>query len=1083
MPLDVICPNCEKVLPGGEEGARQQIGCPRCGHPIPAADAGTPTTESFHHDPDATGSYVPKHDSALDQALPEVPGYAIERVLGRGGMGIVYQARHLALKRPVALKMILAGADAGEQERLRFRAEAEAIARLQHPNIVQVHEVGAHDGRPFFSLEFCAGGSLDRKVGSTPLPPLQAARLVETLARAMQAAHDANVVHRDLKPANVLLTADGTPKITDFGLAKKLDDVGQTQSGAVLGTPAYMAPEQAAGRTREVGPAADVYALGAILYKLLTGRPPFQGSTLMATLQQVLGDEPVPPGRLVPGGVPRDLATVCLKALRKDPRERYASARELADDLNRFLHDEPVRARQLGRMEQLYRWCRRHPTRAGLLAATAGLLALTAVTATLSVYHFRLQEAVAGEERQRDRAVDALRQAQRYLYFNRIYLADRAYHDNQIARGRQLLADCPAEMRGWEWRYLDRVLHAELFSAAGHRGAVQALAFPGHGNWLVSCGRDHNLCFWSAETGRLLSQVADHSGPVSSVAVRADGRRLASVAGTADQPGELLVRDVLDGEVPETRKRFTLPGAGDGAAVAYQPGGQALAVALGVCRGQPGGVLLLEDGKEPKRWPPSPGRGATALAWSPDGHFLAAAFNGPAAAGQVVVWDVGTGAVVKEFTPADGPVRALAYSGDAGTRRVVLATAGAGGFHLWDLPGYTPRAVPRQGVADVLALAFTSSGLLLTGCQDTTVRAWDVARGRETFARRGHVGPVCALALHPVTGRIYSGSEDARIHCWRPEQEQESEVYRLHAGAATGLAFSPDGKDLVSVGLDGAVWRLDPAGAAPPRKLRQEPGPLRQVRFLPAGRGVLSAGAGAVRILSPADGSVRAELDVGLATVRGLSLGRDGRRLALLGETAGGDTVVRMHDLGAGRPWATIPAAGAVLVVLFQHGSKLLVLFQRREQEPDERIVYDLADGEPRRLPHAPSQDPAPRCAALSADETALLTGGAHQIVHVWQVRRNGSINLAGNFFGHSGAIDAAAFSPNDRVVATASADGTVRLWELEGRVELLALPGDGSPFRDVAFHPGGDLLAAADAAGAVRLWRTSPRPVVGGDH
>jgi serine/threonine-protein kinase len=275
--------------------------------------------------------------------------------------------------------MILAGAHAGERELLRFRTEAEAIAQLQHPNIVQIYEIGEHDGRPYFSLEYVEGGSLDRKLAGTPQPPREAAGLAETLARAMEAAHQHGVVHRDLKPANVLL-ANGVPKISDFGLAKRLDDEsGQTQSGTILGSPSYMAPEQAEGKARQVGPLADVYSLGAILYELLTGRPPFKGTTLLDTLQQVREQEPVPPRALNPR-LPRDLETICLKCLRKDARLRYPSAEGLADDLRRFLDGRPILARPLSAPRRLYRWCRRNPLGVAVVALlvllTAGSWAL-----------------------------------------------------------------------------------------------------------------------------------------------------------------------------------------------------------------------------------------------------------------------------------------------------------------------------------------------------------------------------------------------------------------------------------------------------------------------------------------------------------------------------------------------------------------------------------------------------------------------------------------------------------------------------------------------------------------------------------
>ncbi len=333
-----------------------------------------------------------------------VSGYEILGELGRGGMGVVYKARQLALNRTVALKMILAGGHAGPQELARFKAEAEAVARLQHPNIVQIHEVGEADGQPFFSLEFVEGGSLDRKLAGTPQPAGDAAALVETLARAVQYAHERGVVHRDLKPGNVLLQREphgappvglGTPKITDFGLAKRLDTpAGQTSAGATLGTPSYMAPEQIMACPGAVGPPADVYALGAILYELLTGRPPFLAESAWDTLAQVTSEEPVPPSRLQPK-VPRDLETICLKCLHKEPRQRYAAAVALADDLHRFLAGEPIRARPTASWERGVKWARRRPLVAGLLAA---LVLVTAVGFGLVTWKWQEAEANAAAE-------------------------------------------------------------------------------------------------------------------------------------------------------------------------------------------------------------------------------------------------------------------------------------------------------------------------------------------------------------------------------------------------------------------------------------------------------------------------------------------------------------------------------------------------------------------------------------------------------------------------------------------------------------------------------------------------------------
>jgi serine/threonine-protein kinase len=369
-----------------------------------------------------------------------VGGYEVLSVLGRGAMGVVYKARQKGLNRMVALKMILAGDHAGENEMARFRTEAEAVAQIQHPNIVQIYEVGEEAGLPFFSLEYVEGGSLDRKLAGNPQPPREAARLVGLLAAAVDCAHRKGVVHRDLKPANVLMTPDGQPKITDFGLAKKLEGQdSQTHTGAILGTPSYMAPEQAEGKTHAIGPLSDVYSLGAILYEMLTGRVPFKAPTLLETLEQVRSREPVPPTELQ-DKLPRDLETVCLKCLQKDPKKRYAGAAALAEDLRRFLANEPIQARPVSRAERLWRWCRRNP-RVAFLAATV-LLVLMGWAGTMSVLAYNLHVQKMETENARDdaRTSEAAAKANEKIAKDkeRIALANeklaRRQHDNAVIR-------------------------------------------------------------------------------------------------------------------------------------------------------------------------------------------------------------------------------------------------------------------------------------------------------------------------------------------------------------------------------------------------------------------------------------------------------------------------------------------------------------------------------------------------------------------------------------------------------------------------------------------------------------------------
>ena len=311
--------------------------------------------------------------SGARSPLQPPPGYEVLGELGRGGMGVVYRARRVALKRLVALKMVLPGRHTGAAQLARFRAEAEAGARLDHPGIVPVYEVGEHEGLPYFSMALVEGETLAQRLARGPLPPREAAELVRPVAQAMAYAHERGVVHRDLKPSNILVGTDGRPRVTDFGIAKRVEeDSGLTATGQILGTPCYMAPEQATG-TKDIGPAADVYALGVVLYELLVGRPPFQAASAIDTLNQVLHEEPVPPRRLNPS-VPRDLETVCLKCLQKPPPRRCASAAELAEELGRFLAGEPIRARPVGVLERGWRWCRRNPLVGGLTAAAVAAL-------------------------------------------------------------------------------------------------------------------------------------------------------------------------------------------------------------------------------------------------------------------------------------------------------------------------------------------------------------------------------------------------------------------------------------------------------------------------------------------------------------------------------------------------------------------------------------------------------------------------------------------------------------------------------------------------------------------------------------
>jgi hypothetical protein len=416
------CAACGRSLKVSDHLGGKKARCPGCRGvvAVPSAPAATPPAQ-----PETVALAAPPGDAATLGAEPvapgpgaatrHVPGYEILEEVGRGGMGVIYKARQVGLRRTVALKMLLGGEYATAEQRARFRQEAEAVARLQHPGIVAIHEVGEHEGRPYLTLEYVEGGSLARRLVEGPLPAAEAAELLRQLAHAVHFAHKKSVVHRDLKPANVLLAACGlameggakpqaafVPKVTDFGLAKQLESASvapsgpKTLSGSVLGTPAYMAPEQAGGKTKEVGPSADVWALGAIFYECLTGRPPFLAESPLDTLMRVLTEEPTPPRQLDPK-IPRDLETVCLKCLNKDPKRRYASAGALAEDLGRFVEGEPVKARPQGGVERLGRWLRRRREVAFLAAGALVVGAVGAVVAGVLQFLPSQPSGVAGD--------------------------------------------------------------------------------------------------------------------------------------------------------------------------------------------------------------------------------------------------------------------------------------------------------------------------------------------------------------------------------------------------------------------------------------------------------------------------------------------------------------------------------------------------------------------------------------------------------------------------------------------------------------------------------------------------------------